>query len=156
MALLAFAAFYFLILIFSTPSTPLDYLSKALTTSSPTSVADPQSSSVQPSMDLSNVHAEEGEENDDDDDDDDDDERQSSVFVKGDGEEEISSSGDDDAPAAAVTPPSKGTTTTKRVPLEAHIMSKCPDARDCIRDMVVPAMERIADKVDFRLSFIGG
>lgn len=41
------------------------------------------------------------------------------------------------------------------VPLEAHIMSKCPDARDCLRDLVVPAMERIGDKVDFRLSFIG-
>lgn len=34
-------------------------------------------------------------------------------------------------------------------------MSKCPDARDCLRDLVVPAMERISDKVDFRLSFIG-
>ncbi|MCJ1399883.1 hypothetical protein MMC11_003086 [Xylographa trunciseda] len=42
-----------------------------------------------------------------------------------------------------------------RVPLEAHIMSKCPDARDCLRDLVVPAVERIVDKVDFRLSFIG-
>ncbi|MCJ1378543.1 hypothetical protein MMC17_001642 [Xylographa soralifera] len=42
-----------------------------------------------------------------------------------------------------------------RVPLEAHIMSKCPDARDCLRDLVVPAMEKIVDKVDFRLSFIG-
>ncbi len=41
------------------------------------------------------------------------------------------------------------------VPLEAHVMSKCPDARDCLRDLVVPAMEKIADKVDFRLSFIG-
>ena len=41
------------------------------------------------------------------------------------------------------------------VPLEAHIMSKCPDARDCLRDLVVPAMEQIADKVDFQLSYIG-
>lgn len=41
------------------------------------------------------------------------------------------------------------------VPLEAHIMSKCPDARDCLHDLIVPAMERISDKVDFRLSFIG-
>ena len=41
------------------------------------------------------------------------------------------------------------------VPLEAHVMSKCPDARDCLRDLVVPAMESIAEKVDFRLSFIG-
>ena len=41
------------------------------------------------------------------------------------------------------------------VPLEAHVMSKCPDARDCLRDLVVPTMEKIADKADFRLSFIG-
>lgn len=41
------------------------------------------------------------------------------------------------------------------VPLEVHIMSKCPDARDCLRDLVVPAMEKISDQVDFRLSFIG-
>lgn len=41
------------------------------------------------------------------------------------------------------------------VPLEAHVMSKCPDARDCLRDLVVPAMEKISDKVHFRLSFIG-
>ena len=41
------------------------------------------------------------------------------------------------------------------VPLEAHIMSKCPDAKVCLVDLVVPAMEKIADKVDFRLSYIG-
>lgn len=44
--------------------------------------------------------------------------------------------------------------TTKKVPLEAHIMSKCPDARDCLQQLVVPAMEQISDKVDFKLSFI--
>lgn len=42
-----------------------------------------------------------------------------------------------------------------KVSLEAHMMSKCPDARDCLRDLVVPAMEKIADKVDFKMSFIG-
>ncbi|KAI0175735.1 hypothetical protein GGR52DRAFT_327301 [Hypoxylon sp. FL1284] len=41
------------------------------------------------------------------------------------------------------------------VPFEAHIMSKCPDARDCLRDMVLPAMVRVYDKVNFTLSFIG-
>ncbi|PKS09235.1 hypothetical protein jhhlp_003849 [Lomentospora prolificans] len=41
------------------------------------------------------------------------------------------------------------------VPLEAHIMSKCPDARDCLRDMILPAMQRVHDKVNFTLSFIG-
>ena len=34
-------------------------------------------------------------------------------------------------------------------------MSKCPDARDCLRDLVVPAMQQVVDKVNFRLSFIG-
>jgi len=42
-----------------------------------------------------------------------------------------------------------------RVPLEAHIMSKCPDAQDCLQMLVLPTMEIIHDKVDFRLSFIG-
>lgn len=56
---------------------------------------------------------------------------------------------------------SKGTVSTthatagyNKVPLEAHIMSKCPDARDCLQQLVVPAMEKISDKVDFQLSFI--
>lgn len=61
-------------------------------------------------------------------------------------------------------PTSSSTTTTAtthsssnntKVPLEAHIMSKCPDARDCLRDLVVPAMERVVEKVDFKLSYIG-
>lgn len=41
------------------------------------------------------------------------------------------------------------------VPLEAHIMSKCPDARDCLQKLVLPAMVRVVDKVNFTLSFIG-
>jgi hypothetical protein len=43
---------------------------------------------------------------------------------------------------------------SNKVPLEAHIMSKCPDARDCLQQLVVPAMEQVNDKVDFDLSFI--
>ncbi|KAL4780642.1 hypothetical protein BJX76DRAFT_350835 [Aspergillus varians] len=43
---------------------------------------------------------------------------------------------------------------SERVPFEAHIMSKCPDARDCIRELVVPVMEKVSEKVDFELSFI--
>lgn len=43
----------------------------------------------------------------------------------------------------------------KRIPLEAHIMSKCPDAKDCLQLLVVPTMVNISDKVDFRLSYIG-
>jgi len=42
-----------------------------------------------------------------------------------------------------------------RVPVEAFIMSKCPDARDCLHDMVLPAMQKINRKVDFKLSYIG-
>ena len=42
-----------------------------------------------------------------------------------------------------------------RVPLEAHIMSKCPDARDCLHDMILPAMQNVSHRVDFKLSFIG-
>lgn len=41
-----------------------------------------------------------------------------------------------------------------RIPLEAHIMSKCPDAQECLQDLVLPAMEQISDKVNFQLSFI--
>jgi hypothetical protein len=43
----------------------------------------------------------------------------------------------------------------RRVPLEAHIMSKCPDARDCLHDLVLPAMVNVSNLVDFKLSFIG-
>ncbi|KAJ5159764.1 Gamma interferon inducible lysosomal thiol reductase GILT [Penicillium canariense] len=44
--------------------------------------------------------------------------------------------------------------TQTKVPLEAHIMSKCPDAQDCLQKLVLPAMEQISDKVNFNLSFI--
>lgn len=43
----------------------------------------------------------------------------------------------------------------RRVDLEAHIMSKCPDARDCLQQLVVPAMAQVSDKVNFKLSYIG-
>jgi hypothetical protein len=42
-----------------------------------------------------------------------------------------------------------------KVALEAHVMSKCPDAKACLEMLVVPAMEQISGKVDFRLSYIG-
>lgn len=42
----------------------------------------------------------------------------------------------------------------QKVPLEAHVMSKCPDARDCLRQLVVPAMEQVSDLVEFDLNFI--
>ncbi|KAJ5246396.1 hypothetical protein N7468_001379 [Penicillium chermesinum] len=43
---------------------------------------------------------------------------------------------------------------SKKVPFEAHIMSKCPDAQACLRQLVIPTMEQVYDKVDFQLSFI--
>jgi hypothetical protein len=44
-----------------------------------------------------------------------------------------------------------------KVRLEAHIMSKCPDARDCLRDLILPVMQRseVQGMVDVRLSYIG-
>ena len=45
--------------------------------------------------------------------------------------------------------------TKELVPFEAHIMSKCPDARDCLKEMVLPTMQRVYDKVNFTLSYIG-
>lgn len=44
---------------------------------------------------------------------------------------------------------------TRKVSLEVHIMSKCPDAKDCLEMLIAPAMEKIEDIVDFRMSFIG-
>jgi hypothetical protein len=45
--------------------------------------------------------------------------------------------------------------TDTKVPVDVHIMSKCPDARDCLKKLVLPAMANVSDKVDFRLSMIG-
>jgi len=42
-----------------------------------------------------------------------------------------------------------------KVPLEIHIMSKCPDARDCLEQLIAPALEEIESLVDFQMSFIG-
>jgi hypothetical protein len=41
------------------------------------------------------------------------------------------------------------------VPLEAHIISKCPDTRDALKQLILPVMQRVYDKVDFKLSYIG-
>lgn len=62
-----------------------------------------------------------------------------------------------DAPDKSVVPPPSTPPATegKLVPLEAHIMSKCPDARDCLHDLILPAMQQVYDKTNFTLSFIG-
>lgn len=59
------------------------------------------------------------------------------------------------APKHAITSEKAVTETNALVPFEAHIMSKCPDAKDCLRMMVLPAMQRVIDKVNFTLSYIG-
>ncbi|KAF2971248.1 hypothetical protein GQX73_g2392 [Xylaria multiplex] len=41
------------------------------------------------------------------------------------------------------------------IPLEAHIISKCPDTRDCLRELLLPAMIRVHEKVNFTLTYIG-
>jgi hypothetical protein len=41
------------------------------------------------------------------------------------------------------------------VPLEAHIISKCPDTKDALRELILPVMQKVHDKVDFKLSYIG-
>lgn len=46
-------------------------------------------------------------------------------------------------------------TKSQKVAMEAHIMSKCPDAKDCLQQLVVPAMVQVSDKVDFLVSYIG-
>lgn len=48
-----------------------------------------------------------------------------------------------------------GQLSKSKVKLEVHIMSKCPDAQVCLRDLVVPAMVNISSDVDFTLSYIG-
>jgi Gamma interferon inducible lysosomal thiol reductase (GILT) len=58
-----------------------------------------------------------------------------------------------DADIVATTPAQNKV--EKLVPLDVHVMSKCPDARDCLQKLIIPAMEKISDKVDFQLSFIG-
>ena len=42
-----------------------------------------------------------------------------------------------------------------KVELEAHGMSRCPDYADCLRQLIVPTMIQVGDKVNFTLSFIG-
>jgi len=42
-----------------------------------------------------------------------------------------------------------------KINLEAHVMSKCPDARDCLHDLIIPTMVQVSDKVNFTMSFIG-
>ncbi|KAJ6784003.1 hypothetical protein PWT90_07780 [Aphanocladium album] len=49
----------------------------------------------------------------------------------------------------------KAVSTKRKVPLEAHIISKCPDTRDALRQLLLPAMQQVYDKVDFKLSYIG-
>ncbi|KIW97835.1 uncharacterized protein Z519_01419 [Cladophialophora bantiana CBS 173.52] len=53
------------------------------------------------------------------------------------------------------TPTVEDEAAESKVPLEIHVMSKCPDARDCLRELIVPTMIQANEKVDFTMSFIG-
>ncbi|KAH7165529.1 hypothetical protein EDB81DRAFT_256230 [Dactylonectria macrodidyma] len=44
---------------------------------------------------------------------------------------------------------------TNLVPLEAHIISKCPDTKHALRQLLLPVMQRVHNRVNFTLSFIG-
>ncbi|KAH6645351.1 hypothetical protein BKA67DRAFT_584833 [Truncatella angustata] len=46
------------------------------------------------------------------------------------------------------------TETVERVPLEIHIITKCGNARTALTDLLLPTIERVYDKVDFRLSIV--
>jgi hypothetical protein len=48
-----------------------------------------------------------------------------------------------------------GTGDDSKVPFEAHIMSMCPDAKNCLQEMVIPVMQHVHSLVDFRYSYIG-
>lgn len=52
-------------------------------------------------------------------------------------------------------PPTKEEIERPRVELESHGMSRCPDFKDCLRELILPTMERVNDRVNFTLSFIG-
>ncbi|KAI1853357.1 hypothetical protein JX265_000147 [Neoarthrinium moseri] len=60
-----------------------------------------------------------------------------------------------DTKATTATTATAATAAQGLVPLEAHIMSKCPDAKDCLKDMILPTMMRVNEKVNFTLSYIG-
>lgn len=58
-------------------------------------------------------------------------------------------------PAEGVPPSFSPAHDADLVPLEAHIMSKCPDAKACLQKLVLPSMVEISDMVNFTLSYIG-
>ncbi|KAF2970822.1 hypothetical protein GQX73_g2836 [Xylaria multiplex] len=51
-------------------------------------------------------------------------------------------------------PTQRTATATTKVPLEAHIITKCGNAKVALTELVLPTIERVYDKVDFRLSII--
>ena len=36
-----------------------------------------------------------------------------------------------------------------KVDLEAHVMSKCPDAQDCLQQLIIPAMSEVSELGDY-------
>jgi hypothetical protein len=50
----------------------------------------------------------------------------------------------------------KATSKPHPVQLEAHIMSKCPDAKDCLHNLLIPAMSQLPPhSINLTLSYIG-
>jgi hypothetical protein len=43
----------------------------------------------------------------------------------------------------------------RKVPVEVHIESKCPDARDCLQKLVVPAYWQVNKEADLKISYVG-
>ena len=43
----------------------------------------------------------------------------------------------------------------RRVPLDIYIESMCPDARDCLQKLVVPAYWQVMDKVNLGINYVG-
>ncbi|QKX64685.1 uncharacterized protein TRUGW13939_11861 [Talaromyces rugulosus] len=43
----------------------------------------------------------------------------------------------------------------QKVPLEVHIESRCPDARDCLQKLVVPAYWQVHEEADLKISYVG-
>ncbi|KAF2861831.1 hypothetical protein K470DRAFT_256672 [Piedraia hortae CBS 480.64] len=44
---------------------------------------------------------------------------------------------------------------TSKIPMDIYIMSKCPDARDCMQMLILPTMQNVSDIIDLNLSYIG-
>jgi hypothetical protein len=56
---------------------------------------------------------------------------------------------------AVLKPLTSNKAAAKPVALEAHIMSKCPDAKDCLHDLIIPVMSQLSAHINLTISYIG-